>query len=201
MSAILALVLVLVTMTIGDIVSTKTKAFVPSVFVAGVIFLLGFWAVFPTDMISIATLGQPVAGVAIYILITHMGTMMNVKELMSQWKTVVISIAGIAGIILFLMTIGVLILGRETAIVGTPPLTGGIVAALLMQQAAKATGNENLAIVAILIYVVQGFVGYPITSVLLKKVGKRLLEGFRKGEKVSVQTTRTSESDAKKLLP
>ncbi|CEM61646.1 hypothetical protein [Treponema phagedenis] len=174
MSAILALVLVLVTMTIGDIVSTKTKAFVPSVFVAGV---------------------------AIYILITHMGTMMNVKELMSQWKTVVISIAGIAGIILFLMTIGVLILGRETAIVGTPPLTGGIVAALLMQQAAKATGNENLAIVAILIYVVQGFVGYPITSVLLKKEGKRLLEGFRKGEKVSVQTTRTSESDAKKLLP
>lgn len=201
MTAILAFVCVLFSMAIGDVVSAKTKAFVPSVFATAIIFLVGFWFVFPKDMITIATLGQPVAGLVMYLLIVHMGTLMNIKELIAQWKTVLISLAGIVGILAILMTVGVMVLGRDTAIVGAPPLTGGIVAAILMKEAAESVGNTNLAVVAILVYVVQGFVGYPLTAVLLKKEGNRLLEGYRKGEREQISSVSDDQTIKKTLIP
>lgn len=181
MTILLAFLLVMFAMSVGDVASIKTKAFLPSVFVTAIIFLFGYWYFFPADMITVSTLGQPVAGLVMYLLVTHMGTLMNIKELVSQWKTVVISLFGIIGIIIFLMTVGVAILGKDAAIVGTPPLTGGIVAAILMKNAAEAVGKPDLAVIAILVYVVQGFVGYPLTAVLLKKEGLRLLTNYRQG--------------------
>ena len=75
-----------------------------------------------------------------YFLITHMGSLMNIKELLSQWKTVIISIAGVFGILVALLTVGRAVLGYDTVVVGAPPLTGGIVAAVLMQEAARKKG-------------------------------------------------------------
>ena len=201
MTAILALVIVLVAMSLGDIVSIRTKAWIPSVFITAIIFLFGFWFLFPKDIISTATLGLPVAGLAMYLLITHMGTLMNVRELMAQWKTVVISIAGILGIIISLLTIGLIFLDKQTAIAGGPPLSGGIVAAIIIKEAATALGNDKLAILAILIYVVQGFVGYPLTSILLKKEGNRLLKDFKNNKENVTEKIVSKESERKTLLP
>ena len=201
MTAILALVIVLAAMSLGDIVSIKTKAWIPSVFVTAIVFLLGFWFLFPKDIISTATLGLPVAGLTMYLLITHMGTLMNVRELMAQWRTVVISIAGILGIIISLLTIGLIFLDKQTAIAGGPPLSGGIVAAIIIKEAATALGNDKLAILAILIYVVQGFVGYPLTSVLLKKEGNRLLKDFKNNRDNKSETIINNEAERKTLIP
>lgn len=196
MSILVALFVLFVAMAAGDFVSDKTKAFVPSVFVSAILFLIGYWTFFPKDIVNLSTLGQPFAGVAMYFLIVHMGSLMNLKELSAQWKGALISFMAVVGIMVFLMTVGILILGRETAIVGAPPLTGGIVAALLMQKAAAEAGKETLAILAILVYVVQGFVGYPLTAILLKKEANRLLEGYHKGERLAV--VHVEEASAKK---
>lgn len=202
MSAILSLLVVMIAMSLGDIISMKTKAFIPSVFVTAIIFLFGFWYVFPPDLVSKATLGMPVALVAMYLLIVHMGTLMNIRELISQWRTVIISLAGVGGIVFFLMTIGVYILGRETAVVGAPPLTGGIVAAIIMKDAAAAIGKDNLAVIAILVYVVQGFVGYPLTAILLKKEGKRLLDNYKKSNTdINKNLNISDKKEIKTLLP
>ena len=201
MTAILALVIVLAAMSLGDIVSIKTKAWIPSVFVTAIVFLLGFWFLFPKDIISTATLGLPVAGLTMYLLITHMGTLMNVRELMAQWRTVVISIAGILGIMALLLTVGLIFLDKQTAIAGGPPLSGGIVAAIIIKEAATALGNDKLAILAILIYVVQGFVGYPLTSVLLKKEGNRLLKDFKNNRDNKSETIINNEAERKTLIP
>lgn len=201
MTGILALVIVLIAMSLGDIISIKTKAFVPSVFITALIFLFGFWWIFPKDVISKATLGMPVAGLAMYLLVTHMGTLMNVRELASQWRTVVISIAGILGIIISLLTIGLIFLDKQTAIAGGPPLSGGIVAAIIIKEAATALGNDKLAILAILIYVVQGFVGYPLTSILLKKEGNRLLKNFKNNRENKSEKIVNNESERKTLIP
>lgn len=202
MSAILSLLVVMIAMSLGDIISMKTKAFIPSVFVTAIIFLFGFWYVFPPDLVSKATLGMPVALVAMYLLIVHMGTLMNIRELISQWRTVIISLAGVGGIIFFLMTIGVYVLGRETAVVGAPPLTGGIVAAIIMKDAATAIGKDNLAVIAILVYVVQGFVGYPLTAILLKKEGKRLLDNYKKSDTdINKNLNISDKKEIKTLLP
>ena len=201
MTAILALVIVLAAMSLGDIVSIKTKAWIPSVFVTAIVFLLGFWWIFPKDIISTATFGLPVAGLTMYLLITHIGTLMNVRELMAQSRTVVISIAGILGIIISLLTIGLIFLDKQTAIAGGPPLSGGIVAAIIIKEAATALGNDKLAILAILIYVVQGFVGYPLTSILLKKEGNRLLKDFKNNRENKSEKIVNNESERKTLIP
>jgi len=201
MTGILALVIVLIAMSLGDIISIKTKAFVPSVFITALIFLFGFWWIFPKDVISTATLGMPVAGLGMYLLVTHMGTLMNIKELISQWRTVVISIAGICGIMALLLTVGLIFFDKQTAIAGGPPLSGGIVAAIIIKEAATALGNDKLAILAILIYVVQGFVGYPLTSILLKKEGNRLLKDLKNNKENVVEKIVSKESERKTLIP
>ena len=201
MTAILALVIVLAAMSLGDIVSIKTKAWIPSVFVTAIVFLFGFWWLFPKDVISTATLGMPVAGLGMYLLVTHMGTLMNIKELISQWRTVVISIAGICGIMALLLTVGLIFFDKQTAIAGGPPLSGGIVAAIIIKEAATALGNDKLAILAILIYVVQGFVGYPLTSILLKKEGNRLLKDLKNNKENVGEKIVSKESERKTLIP
>ena len=201
MTGILALVIVLIAMSLGDIISIKTKAFVPSVFITALIFLFGFWWIFPKDVISKATLGMPVAGLAMYLLVTHMGTLMNVRELASQWRTVVISIAGILGIMALLLTVGLIFLDKQTAIAGGPPLSGWIVAAIIIKEAATSLGNDKLAILAILIYVVQGFVGYPLTSILLRKEGNRLIKIFRNGKENISEKKLNNELEEKTLIP
>lgn len=182
MSLMVAFCIVLGVLAIGDIVSTKTKAFIPSVFVAALLFLLGFWTFFPQNIVELAGFPMPVVLLSMYLLISHMGTMLSVRELAAQWKTIVIALAGILGVCLGTLTIGKILFGWKTVVAATPPLTGGIVAALVMSEAATAKGLETLAVLAIIMYVMQGFVGYPLTAMMLKKEGQRLIKIYRDGE-------------------
>ena len=193
MSIIASFSIILMVLAIGDIISTKTKAFVPSVFVSAIIFLIGFWTIFPKDLIDISSLGMPFALLAMYLLITHMGTMMSIGELLKQWKTIVIALSGIVGICLGTLTIGTMLFGWETVTIATPPLTGGVVAAIIMSDAAAAKGLQDLAVLAIVMYVMQGFVGYPITAYCLKVEGKRLLNLYRSGE-INIEKTTNTET-------
>lgn len=106
-----------------------------------------------------------------YLLITNLGTLLSFKELLNQWKTIVISLSGIIGMLVLLFTIGYWFLDLETILVAGPPLVGGIVSALIMSEAAQTAGLTSLSVLAILIYVMQGFAGYPLTSIFLKKKG------------------------------
>ncbi len=111
--------------------------------------------------------------ILVMMMVVHLGTMLDIQELIDQWKTVVVTLAGMLGILVVILTVGTVILGKETAAVAAPPLTGGFVAAMMMQSVAP---TEHLAILAMAVYVLQGFVGYPLTSICLKK-GKRLNSG------------------------
>lgn len=201
-SQMLAVTIVIAALVFGEIVSTASKAIIPSVFVTAVVFFIGFWTIFPQDIVGKAGFTFPLAPLTMYFLIVHLGTLMSVKELVSQIKTVIIALAGLVGIIVALMTVGTMIFGKETAIVGTPPLTGGLVASILMQKAAEEIGRPDLAVLAILVFVVQGFVGYPLTSILLKKEASRLLGDIR-GNKIDLSLLKKDEQveNEKKLIP
>ncbi len=123
MSLLMAFTIILSVLTIGDLLSAKTKAFIPSVFVSALLFLFGFWTFFPSDIVALAGFDKPIIYLSMYLLITHMGTLLSVRELMSQWRTVTIAMLGILGIIALTMTIGSAIFGYETAVIATPPLT------------------------------------------------------------------------------
>lgn len=51
-----------------------------------------------------------------------------------------------------------------------------------MSNGAAEAGLIDLSVFAIVIYVMQGFAGYPLTSVVLKKEGRRVLESYRQGK-------------------
>ncbi|UOE56021.1 hypothetical protein LIT38_03180 [Bacillus sp. CMF12] len=182
MSQLLALVILLLILFIGDLVAVRTKAWVPSIFVCAVLFLAGYWTFFPQDIVALAGVPPVVATMMMYLLITNMGTLLSIQELKNQWKTIVIALSGILGIIAVLLGIGTFIFGFKTVVVAIPPLVGGVVSALIMSEGAKEAGLASLSVFAIVIYVMQGFAGYPLTSIVLKKEGKRLLQQYRSGQ-------------------
>jgi MFS family permease len=202
MSLLMAFSIVVIILAVGDIISTKTKAFIPSVFVAALLFLFGFWTFFPKDIVALAGFQTPVVYLSMYLLITHMGTLLSVSELAAQWRSVAVALIGIAGVMAMTMTLGAAVFGFDAAVIATPPLTGGVVAAIIMNEAAADLGLQQLAVLAIITYVMQGFVGYPLTSWMLKKEGQRLIKGFRNGEiEYNESEAESAEAESKKLIP
>lgn len=182
MAQMLALAIMIFILFIGEMISIRTKAWIPSIFVSGVLFLIGYWTFFPEDIVSLAGVPPVVATMLIYLLITNMGTLLSLEELKNQWRTILIALSGILGIVAFLFAIGTFLFDFETVVVAIPPLVGGLVSALIMSEGAAAAGLPTLAVFAIVIYVVQGFAGYPLTSIMLKREGRMLLNKYRNNE-------------------
>lgn len=202
-SPLLAFVAVAAIYAIGDLVGTVSKAWIPSTFVMACLFLFGYWTILPTDVVAVSGI-KGLATLSIYLLITHMGSSISLKELGRQWKVIVVCLAGLAGMVAAGLGIAALFVDRTYIIAGLPPLTGGLVAALTMQQAAQDKGLQVAAVLAIAMYSVQGFAGYPLTAVALKKEGKRLLKDYRAGKVISVDSSAAGAAAAterKKLIP
>ena len=206
----LAFVICAVAYLIGEAVSNVTKAWVPSVFVTAAILLIGYWTVIPPTLVSDSKLIPFGSTIGIYLLITHMGTIISVKQLAEQWKTIVDCLAGLAGMCGACLVICPMLMPREFVISGLPPLTGGIIAAVTMQTAAAEKGLAEAALFAIAMYCVQGFAGYPLTAACLQLEGKKLLKKFRAGEAVSADASEIDKANAleagavvekKKLIP
>ena len=194
----LAFVICAVAFVIGEVVSTLTKAWVPSVFVTAVVMLGFYWVAIPMDakyanVVTTSGLIPFGSTIGIYLLITHMGTVISIKQLVEQWKTIVVCLLGLVGMCAACLVLCPLFMDRSFVIAGLPPLTGGIVAANTMMEAAKKAAElasdpavkaslETAAVFAIAMYCVQGFAGYPLTAVCLQFEGKNLLKKFRAGD-------------------
>ena len=209
---VLAFVICAFVYVIGEWVSTATKAWVPSVFVTAVVLLIGYWTVLPKELVTEAGLIPFANTIGIYLLITHIGTIISLKQLMQQWKTVVICLVGLGGMIAIGYFVAPMFMDKTLVIAGLPPLTGGIVAATTMSDAAKNAGLTVASVFAIAMYCVQGFAGYPLTALCLQKEGRRLLKEYRSGNVVLTEeekaemanigmTAIADDSDVKKLLP
>lgn len=180
MNSLYALTTVLIIYAIGDFVSAKTKAIFSMLFVSSAIFLIGFWNGLPLTIFEDAALLK-IGAILIALLITHMGTLMNIGQLKAQWKTVIIALGAVVGIGVFLFLVGSPILGKEYAVTAAPPISGGVVAALIMGEAAKAKGLETIVVFTTLLVVVQGFLGYPIASICLNKESNRIKMLYKDG--------------------
>lgn len=203
---VLAFVICAAAYIIGEVVSTVTKAWIPSVFVTAIVMLIGYWTVFPHELVSDSKLIPFGSTLGIYLLITHMGTVISLKQLKAQWKTIVVCLSGLLGMCVLAWFICPLFMDKTLVIAGLPPLTGGIIAATTMQTAAANAGLEVAAVFAITMYCVQGFAGYPITAVCLQVEGKRLLKEFREGGSVPVALAENpmamvDEPDRKTIVP
>ncbi len=173
---------------IGDFLGTLTKAKLSSVFVSLILFLIGFMTgILPPDIISLAGLADLGAWSSAFIIF-HMGTMINLKELLDEWRTVLIAV--ISMIIAIGSTLLVMpIIGKESAIVSIPILNGGIVATQIMTREVLDKGLPLAAALGTILYAVQKFFGTPFASYFGLKEAQLIVKDFRenKGGKIKAQ--------------
>lgn len=204
MEFLLSFLIVMVFMFVGEWASTITKAYVPSVFVSAVLFTIGFWTILPKDVVSQASFGSEFIAVSIPILLVHLGTMMNLRQLLDQWRAVTIALTGTLGTVVLTLSLGTLLFDWHTVIAAIPPLTGGVVSAVLMTDGLKAAGLTTLVALPVSMFIMHSMIGYPLTSVMLKKEGKRLIKEYQTlPDKQAVISKQSSSDDNKshKLIP
>lgn len=190
----------LLVFAISEILAKVTKGWVPSVLVIMILMLVGFsTGLFPKTIIDDAGVSDALFKVACGLLVTHLGTLISRKEMAAQWKTVIISLMGVASIAVICLTLGTALFGFDNAIAAAPPLAGGAIATAMMSSAATEAGKTSAALVAIVCLSLQGLVGYPLTSFCLKKETKRLTKLYRNGEfKASTAASEDKKDEKKK---
>ena len=199
MNGLLALTIIMVVYAIGDMIATKTKAIISMLFVASVLFAIMFWNGLPGTIFADSQL-QTFASVTVGLLLVHMGTTIKVKELLAEWKTVVLVLCSTVAICLGVYFIGRLVVERAMALMAAPIVGGGVVAFLVMSEALKDAG-ENVIVFGSIVLVLQGVIGFPIASFLCKKEAFRLRDAFRSGSlKMIEEATAAADGTPKKTL-
>lgn len=213
MNSVYALTVVMLIWVISDFVSKKSNSLFSSLFVASLIFLIGFKTndllvnltkgtflekignTFSEQLLpssSLLALGTTVVG----FVIVHLGTMISLKELKRQYKTFIIGVAAVIGVTAALLLVKTPLVGVNYAVGGAAAITGGTVSIIIIQERALELGLLSVAALPVLVSAFQGLVGFPITSILLKKEAKRLKGEFRSGKLV---VKKEDESESKKL--
>lgn len=203
MNILFAFALVTIFLAFGEFVGTRTKAYVPAIFVSAMCFLLGFWTFLPKDVVVAASFGKEFVTVCMSLLLVHLGTLMNLKKLFAQWKAVSIAVVGVTGTLLIALSIGRMLFDHQVVVSVTPPMVGGIVAAVLMTQALTAKGFAALVSLPIAMFVLHTFAGFPLISWNLKREGQRLIADYRArgAEATAVKEAAACSTDRAKLVP
>jgi MFS family permease len=197
---VLAFVIVMLVWTVSDLVAQRTRSLLSSLFVASIIFLVGFLTgLFPEDLLASSSL-LALAGVVVGFVIVHLGTMISLDDFKKQWKTLLVGIATVIGIGLALLLAGFLFGPRisgsaadgyaqalDFVIAGTGALSGGAISVLIVQEAALGVGLTSIAVFPVLIAALQGLIGFPLTSVILRREAARLKAEYRAGTLAPVE--------------
>ncbi len=163
---------------IGDFLGVFTKAKLSSVFVALILFLVGFMTkVLPGDIIEQAGLTQ-ISKWSSAFIVFHMGTKINFKQLVKEWRTVVVSLIAMVVALVSLLAVSPII-GKGAAIVSIPIINGGLIATQIMTEGAMEKGLTLAAALGTIVYAVQKFVGTPPASFHGLKEAEKMLVSYR----------------------
>lgn len=161
---------VAIVFVISEFCSNKTKGYVSFLVFASILFAAGFWSgILPSDLVPVTGISGILGGVVMPIIIVNMGASININAMLKEWKTVVISLIGLVGIVALCCTIGTAVFGREYSLAAVGPIAGGLVAAKMVQDAAVAVGNEFIGAFAMVLIAVQNMLGMPIATWCIKR--------------------------------
>lgn len=193
-----ALAILFGVMVISELVARATRGKIPGALTISLLLLAGFWTILPADLVTTTGITGPVFSLVVSMLVAHLGTLISRRQMVAQWRTVVISLMGVAGICLITLTLGSAVFGWDNAVAATPTITGAAVATTIMSARATELGNTTAALIAIVCMTMQGLVGYPIAAVFLGKETRRLREKFHKGE--LTQSKEEAEGDVRQRI-
>lgn len=177
-SAYFYFALVLLIFAIGDFIGMLTKGKLSQMMIVMLLFLIGFLSgLIPADIIQQAGISS-ISNHAVAMVLFNIGTTINVRQFIHEWRTVVIAAcAMIASCLIMLCTIPVL--GIDTVLVAMPVINGAAMATSLMTEAATAKGLTSIAALCAVIYAVQKFVGAPIASAMGMKYARKIIKEYR----------------------
>ncbi|WP_102272056.1 hypothetical protein [Cytobacillus massiliigabonensis] len=169
MDPVTASLIVLAMIAVGEVVSIWTKAKVPTLLVVMILIFTGFkTGIVPANIIEASTFAI-VGSLLQPILLVHMGTLIPMKVMKSQYKAVLITLIGLVCCVALILAIVPIFFDYSTAVAGAGPLTGGLIAYLITAEALQKAGLVALAAIPIIVLTLQGLVGMPLTAILLRK--------------------------------
>ncbi|TFD09844.1 hypothetical protein [Cryobacterium sp. TMT1-66-1] len=181
---------IILLLAVGEVISILSKAWIPSLLIIFVGYLVLIWTgVLPADLIPNSAFAA-VGSLLVAAVITHMGTLIPISQLRSQYKAILIALFGIvlgAGLILLVVSP---ILGYATAVAGAGPVTGGILAYIITAERLTELGLNHLVVIPALVLGVQSLIGMPLANILLRKYAVKLRDGGQ------LQPTSASDSIA-----
>lgn len=142
MNSVLALAIIFIVYAVGDAISTKTKGVFSMMLFAFIFYLIGFWTFLPETFFDDSGF-TAISYALVCILMVHIGTTIKLSDFKKLWKTVVIAFVICAAISFGIILVAPLFIERGYAVVGGPIVSGAIVAALIMQEAAAAIGRTK----------------------------------------------------------
>ena len=186
-------------LALGEFISVKTRAIVPSILIFLILLLSGVWGgILPKEIIDLGGFSEAMTEVIMVVIVVNMGSSLSLDSLKKEWKTVLIGIGAIVGIAAVILPVGSMIYDWQTAVVAAPPIAGGFVAAFEMSKTSLAKGLPHLSTIALLLLALQEFPVYFILPGLLRSETLRRLDLFRKGELKAVSA---EEENKKRLIP
>ncbi|HFQ7768717.1 TPA: permease [Clostridioides difficile] len=172
---------VLVLFAIGDLIASKTKAKVSAVFVTLLLFLILFVTkAIPADIIEKAGM-TAAASWSVPMIMFSMGTMLNVKQFIDEWRTVLTAWIGIVAVIVC-VSLCIPLFGKSTVLTSIPVINGALPATTIMTQAALEKGLTLAAATATVVFAIQKFIGTPIASRAALQEANRLLVEYHEAK-------------------
>ncbi|MCM3005254.1 hypothetical protein [Priestia koreensis] len=182
---VIATMLILGVIVMGEVISILTRARIPMLLVFLVLYLGLLWTgIFPKDLAeksNFATVGVILTAP----LVVHMGTLIPLKVMKKQFKAVLIALSGVivsGGLILLVVSI---VFNYKTAVAGVGPLTGGLVAFILTSTKLKELGLVSLITIPVLVMAFQGLIGMPLASNFLRKYALKLRDAIDNSQYVA----------------
>ncbi|HBG5828232.1 permease [Clostridioides difficile] len=172
---------VLILFAIGDLIASKTKAKVSAVFVTLLLFLILFVTkAIPADIIEKAGM-TAAASWSVPMIMFSMGTMLNVKQFIDEWRTVLTAWLGIVAVIVC-VSLCIPLFGKSTVLTSIPVINGALPATTIMTQAALEKGLTLAAATATVVFAIQKFIGTPIASRAALQEANRLLVEYHEAK-------------------
>lgn len=192
------LMLFCVIVLIAEVISKKTSARIPSVFLVGAIFMVLFVGkIIPSDFIDSSYM-ELVGRITLTMLIINMGTTFDIMQIKKEWKTVLVCLAVSLSLILIVGFALRPIIGRELAIMSPGPIAGGGAAAAMVAAAIGGI-KPQLASYPWLIFMLQGLIGFPLCGWAMRKELRHKKMLIDKNGYVKSTVQQTQENRKKKL--
>lgn len=137
-------------------------------------YLVLLWLkIMPQDLVSNSTMSI-VGGVLVAPLIVHMGTIIPLKIIRQQWRSVIIALLGIIISTAVILLVVTPIFGYKIAASGVGPLAGGIIAYVVTSTKLKALGLTALVAIPALVLSLQSLIGLPLSAFFLRRYAQKL---------------------------